>query len=84
MRMQRNPRMGQNPLVNASRGTNGAPPKDNLMPCGFCLKKFRSYRPSQRFCRARCRLLFWAAGELLRERSEGNAEGIRSIIERLK
>jgi len=74
----------RNPFVNASSGANGASREDSLMPCGFCLKRFRPYRPSQRFCGPRCRLLFWAAGELVRERAAGNAEGVRDIIERLK
>lgn len=77
-------RIGLDPLVNASSGANGASRKDILVSCGFCLKRFRPYRRSQRFCGARCRLLFWAAGELVRERAAGNAEGVRDIIERLK
>ena len=72
------------PFVNASSGANGASRKEILASCGFCLKRFRLYRRSQRFCGARCRLLFWAAGELVREQEAGNAKGIRGIIERLK
>jgi hypothetical protein len=82
--MQRDSRIGLNPLVNASSGANGASHKYNLVSCEFCLKSFQPYRRSQRFCGARCRLLFWAAGELIREREAGNAEGIRDIIEKLK
>jgi len=84
MTMQRNARIGLNPLVNASSEANGASRKDIFVSCGFCLKRFRPYRRSQRFCGARCRLLFWAAGQLVRERAAGKAEGIRGLIERLK
>ena len=84
MKMQRVSGIGLNPLVNASSGANGASHKDILVSCGFCLKIFRPYRPSQRFCGARCRLLFWAAREIVRERETGNAGGIKGIIERPK
>lgn len=77
-------RMGQNPLVNASRGANVGSDKDSHGCCLFCLKELKRYRASQRFCGARCRLLFWAAGEIVREGAAGNAEGIRALIERLK
>ena len=76
--------MGLNPLVNASSGANGASSKDILVSCEFCLKSFQPYRSSQRFCGARCRLLFWAAGELVSEREAGNAAGIQHFIEKLK
>jgi len=84
MTMQRIPRIGLNPFVNASSGANGTPRKDILVCCGFCLKRFKPKSRLNRFCGARCRLLFWAAGELVREWAAGNAEGIRGIIERLK
>jgi len=84
MKIQRDPRLGLNPLVNASSGANGASNKDILISCEFCLKSFQPYRRSQRFCGVRCRLLFWAAGELVSEREKGNAGGISSFVERLK
>jgi hypothetical protein len=82
--MAPNARIGLDRLVNASSGAKGAKSKDILVRCACCLKRFRPYRSSQRFCGPHCRLLFWAAGELVREREAGNAEGVRDIIERLK
>ncbi len=84
MKTRTSPRNGRDPFVNASSGANGASRKDILVSCGFCLKRFKPKSRLNRFCGPRCRLLFWAARELAREREAGNAEGVRDIIERLK
>jgi hypothetical protein len=80
MTTRTNPRMGQDPDVNAPGSTNGASPRDIPVPCGFCLKRFRPKQASQRFCGARCRLLFWAAGEIVKDLEAGKADGIREAI----
>lgn len=84
MMRQRDPRMGQNPRVNASRAANGDSAMDSYGSCLFCLKRFKRRSPAQRFCGDRCRLLHWAARELVKERSSGNADGVTDLIEKLK
>ena len=83
------PGMAQNPIVNASRTTISGRSEDRAAPtsrrlCLCCTKGFRAIRTKQRFCSSRCRLLYWAAGEILREYSAGNASGLRDILERLR
>lgn len=56
--------MGRNAAVNASGRANGASDGHPLGACPACLRKFRLYRRTQRFCSARCRLLDWAAREI--------------------
>ncbi len=73
-------RIGRNPFVNAPGTTNGALSKDILVPCACCLKPFRPKRPPNRFCSSRCRLLFWAAGELVEVVYAGRAEGLRPML----
>lgn len=51
--------------------------------CPVCLKRFRPYRRSQRFCNARCRLLFWAMHELAAALRAGQVEGLRDELERI-
>ena len=81
--------MVQNPIVNASRAMisggsedKGAPTSKRLCLC--CAKDFRVIRTKQKFCSSRCRLLYWAAGQILREYSAGKASGLRVILERLR
>ena len=83
------PGMVQNPIVNASRATISGGSEDKAAPtssrlCLCCAKGFRVIRPKQRFCSSRCRLLYWAAGQILREYSAGKASGLRVILERLR
>lgn len=55
--------------------------------CSTCGLKFRSKRrriTDKAFCSDRCRLLYWAAGEIIREWKAGHAEGLRAVIEELK
>jgi hypothetical protein len=81
--------MVQNPIVNASRATISGRSEDKAGStsrrlCLCCTKGFRLIRPKQRFCSSRCRLLYWAAGQIVREYSAGKASGLRDILERLK
>lgn len=83
------PGMVQNPIVNASRATISGGSEDKAAPtskrlCLCCVKGFCVIRTKQRFCSSRCRLLYWAAGQILREYSAGKASGLRDILERLK
>ena len=83
------PGMVQNPIVNASRATISGGSEDKAVPtskrlCLCCAKGYRVIRPKQRFCSSRCRLLFWAAREIVREYEAGNVAGLREMLERLK
>jgi len=83
------PGMVQNPIVNASRATILGGSEDKAAPtsnrlCLCCAKGYRVIRPKQRFCSSRCRLLYWAAGQVVREYSAGKASGLRDMLERLK
>jgi hypothetical protein len=80
--------------VNASnlkpqgRTTGAAPGRPseavNASACLFCKVTLPASRQRVRFCSPRHRLLFWAAGEIVRECSAGRARGLRDLIERLK
>jgi len=81
--------VAQNPFVNARRRTilresesKAALPNQRL--CLSCQKKFDQIRPKQKFCSNRCRLLYWAAREIIREYSAGNAAGLREMIEKIR
>ena len=54
--------------------------------CLTCLGDFRPYRsePKQRFCKTRCRRLYWAAVELASAYEAGQVPGLHDIIERLR
>jgi len=54
--------------------------------CSTCGRKFRSKRrrkAERAFCSPRCRLLFWAAGEILEEWKAGRADGLRDLVREL-
>lgn len=51
--------------------------------CAVCLKPYQG-KARQRFCSARCRLLHWAARELLKTYREGCARGLGPIIAELR
>ena len=76
--------MDLDPLVNARSGANVARRGEILVSCRLCLKTFKPKSRLNRFCSTRYRLLFWAAGEIVREYLAGEAPGIRVFIERLK
>lgn len=90
MRLQSPLRMGQNPTVNALRDTNSGESRERPVviererACLCCSATFQAKAKGQRFCSSRCRLLYWAASEIVKEYQAGNANGLRSILEDLK
>lgn len=78
----------QNPRVNARRATftDSAIPRPGSKrakpACAFCKSKFPITRIKQKFCSNRCRLLFWAAGEIIKEFQVGKAEGMREAVKK--
>jgi endogenous inhibitor of DNA gyrase (YacG/DUF329 family) len=77
--------IGQKHIVNARRAAISSMFKKRSMDrirraCSCCGKEFCVIRPKQRFCSSRCRLLYWAAGEIVKEYRAGNAQGLRKII----
>jgi hypothetical protein len=75
------PSEGCNAAANAAREANGLGPESSIGSCQLCLRKLKRQRSSQRFCSKRCRLLFWAARQLVKERASGNAGGIASLLD---
>ena len=79
----------QNPLVNARRATiSGQPMSTSGLArakrlCAFCKKPFAVAGIKQKFCSNRCRLLFWAAGEIVREFQAGNADGLKETVKKI-
>jgi hypothetical protein len=55
-----------------------------LKACPCCKAEFRPKNSTQRFCLPRCRLLYWAAGEIVRAYRAGKAAGLKNIIEGLR
>lgn len=57
-----------------------------LRTCLTCQGDFRPYRskPDQKFCKPRCRRLYWAADELAKEYRAGHADGLKEIIGKLR
>lgn len=80
--------LGQNPLVNASRakisGKSERMDGQKKIPCLCCQREVRLSRPKQRFCSSRCRLLFWAAGEIARQFRAGKADGLLMVLPGLR
>jgi hypothetical protein len=48
--------------------------------CSCCRAELTASKQAKRFCSERCRLLSWAAGELLKAIREGRAEGMIDLI----
>ena len=89
MKKPRRTGMAQNPIVNARgrtipRESESKTALLNRRPCLSCQKNFSQIRPKQKFCSNRCRLLYWAAREIIREYSAGNAAGLREMIEKIR
>jgi endogenous inhibitor of DNA gyrase (YacG/DUF329 family) len=83
------PGMAQNPFVNARRGeisagSNPMAASRIKKACLYCCKDFTVVMPRQRFCSNRCRLLYWAAGEIMNDYRSGRAKGLREVVKRLK
>ena len=81
--MTRSPRNASKPCVNASRGNDLRKKVVQAGTCDVCLKRYKAYRGSQRFCSSRCRLLNWAVEALAAALKEGKAEGLRESINKL-
>jgi len=52
--------------------------------CKLCEREFRALTQKGEFCSSRCRLLFWAAGEIVKEFRTGRANGLKNLIQELK
>ena len=80
--------MAQNPIVNAPRGTNSAQSdqeaaSQKISGCQYCHKRLAAATPKQKFCSNRCRLLSWAARELVKDLMSGKAKGLNEFFEKL-
>jgi len=51
--------------------------------CLFCEKRLPPGNHRRKFCSEKCRLLYWAAGEILKAYRAGKADGLRGIIKEL-
>lgn len=80
--------LGQNPIVNAPRakisGKSEAKDGHSTNPCLCCQRKYRTSRLKQKFCSNRCRLLYWAAGEIAKQFQAGKANGLLAILSSLR
>jgi len=79
------PEVAQDPIVNAHRGTisNGSESSARIAgssSCLCCYKSFSLFRTKQKFCSSRCRLLYWAAGEIVKEYKAGSASGLVNLL----
>jgi hypothetical protein len=88
MKKPPNQGMAQNPFVNAPRGTisdgsDSLPGRTSSGSCLCCLKSFSPIRIKQKFCSSRCRLLYWAAGEIIKEWRAGSASGLTDLMQEM-
>ena len=73
------------PLTRASATIAGDSGRKSLLKhCLCCLAEFRPKNKRQGFCQDRCRLLYWAMGEIVKEYLAGRAAGLEPFIRRLK
>src|SRR4030042_573433 len=82
------PEVAQDPIVNARRGTISGGPESlagirSSAYCLCCQKGFSLMRIKQKFCSSRCRLLYWAAGEIIKEWRAGSASGLVKLLREL-
>lgn len=89
MKKPLSPGLAQNPFVNARRRTipresESRAVRSSQRACLSCQRNFDQTRPKQKFCSNRCRLLYWAAREIMREYSAGNAAGLRELIDKIR
>jgi hypothetical protein len=81
------PGMAENTLVNALGGTNSEESDSKAASrktggCLYCHKRFAVAMPKQKFCSSRCRLLFWAIGEIIKDLGSGKVKEVSEIIGR--
>jgi hypothetical protein len=89
MRVAAAPGTAQNRIVNARRHTIEAAPRAEAphlgtKACTCCAKDFQALHSRQKFCSNRCRFLYWAAGEAVREYLAGHAPGLGGMLEKLR
>ena len=54
------------------------------LTCLTCGARFIVRGPGQRFCSSKCRMLFWAAGEIVKMICTGRGEGLKRILDRIE
>src|SRR4030042_301948 len=79
------PEVAQDPIVNARRGTISGGPESlagirSPVSCWCCRRGLRLMRKKKKFCWSRCRLLYWAAGEIIKEWRAGSASGLVKLM----
>ena len=89
MRVEAAPQTARNRIVNARRGTievvpRAEAPRLGIKACICCTKNFRALHSRQKFCSNRCRWLYWATGEAVKEYSAGHAPGLGDMLEKLR
>lgn len=80
-----NPEKGQNLVVNEPRATisdnsDGRSGPGKKKRCLGCSKGFKPVVAKQEFCSGRCRLLYWAAKEIVKELNNNENTGIRKVL----
>jgi hypothetical protein len=78
----------RNRLVNASGRANGPRNEElggrSLPVCQTCARRLYPSAPWQIYCSNKCRLLAWAARELVKASRSGKVPGLGDIIDELK
>ena len=77
----------KSPLT-ARSGANG-PSREEILAsalpaCKTCRRRYSPHQDSQVYCSPRCRLLAWAARQLVRLHAEGRVPGLEETIAELK
>lgn len=65
------------------KAVKGDPARIAVNACPYCLAEIKPGKRGRRFCTPRHRLLYWAAGEIVKEYQAGRAEGLKVLIKRL-
>ena len=79
------PEEAQDPVVNELRATIsgksdvGAVHKQKKA-CLSCSRRFVPVVAKQEFCSGRCRLLYWAAKEIIKELGRNRAAGLQKVL----
>jgi hypothetical protein len=54
-----------------------------IISCLCCESALGNGNPRKRFCRGKCRILYWAIQEIIKEFKAGKANGLREFIKEL-
>lgn len=54
------------------------------LSCACCKGELGPGKAGRKFCKPRCRLLYWAMGQIVKEYEVGNADGLKEFIERIR